>query len=207
VKRIAVLASGRGSNLQALIDAEALGELGAHIALVVSDRPDVPALARAEQAGIPTEVLPMPAFGSRDEWDLALRDRLCAAEVDIVVCAGFKRVLVEPALAAFAGRILNVHPSLLPAFSGGLHAQADALAYGVKVTGCTVHLVDHNLDAGPIVSQRAVEVRDDDDVESLSARIHAEEHRALVDAVRLLAEERLKLDGRRVTVLAPARSL
>jgi phosphoribosylglycinamide formyltransferase-1 len=207
VKRVAVLASGEGSNLQALIDAEARGELAARLGLVVSDRRSAFALERSERAGIPSAVVRLRDFASRELWDAALCERLLAADVDIVVTAGFKRVLGEPTLAAFAGRILNVHPSLLPAFPGGLHAQADALAYGVKVTGCTVHLVDHNLDAGPIVLQRVVEVRDDDDVESLSARIHAEEHRALPEAVRLLAEGRLIADGRRVRVLAPAPSL
>jgi phosphoribosylglycinamide formyltransferase-1 len=207
VKRVAVLVSGRGSNLQALIDAEARGELSATLVLVLSDRPGVLALERAERAGIPTAVLRVRDFPSREAWDAALGERLSQAEVDIVVSAGFRRVLGADTLAAFAGRILNIHPSLLPAFPGGLHAQADALAYGVKVSGCTVHLADGQVDGGPIVIQRAVEVRDDDDVDSLSERILAEEHRALPEAVRLLAEGRLRVEGRRVSVLAPAPSL
>lgn len=207
MKRVAVLVSGRGSNLQALLDAEARGELGATIVLVAADRSSAPALERARSAGRPTAVLRLRDYPSREGWDSALAETLRRAEADIVVAAGFQRVLGPAVLASFAGRILNVHPSLLPSFQGGLRAQADALAYGVKVSGCTVHLVDHDLDAGPIVLQRAVEVRDDDDVESLSARILAEEHRALPMAVRLLAEERLRVDGRRVTVLAPAASL
>lgn len=204
MKRLAVLASGRGSNLQALIDAERRGELGsARIALVVSERRGAGALTRADEAGIPTGVFRIRDFGSRDDWDQALADRLDAADVQIVVCAGFNRVLGPTVLARFRGRILNVHPALLPAFAGGLHAQRDALQYGVKITGCTVHLVDEHVDAGPIVIQRGVEVRDDDDEATLSARIHAEEHRALPEAVRLLAEDRLEIDGRRVRVLNP----
>ncbi len=205
--RVAVLASGRGTNLQALIDAERRGELGARVALVVADREGARALARAAEAGVPTAVLRLRDFPTREDWDRALAERLRGAAIDLVVCAGFARVLGRRVLEAFAGRILNVHPALLPAFPGGLHAQADALAYGVKVSGCTVHFVDETVDAGPIVVQRAVEVREDDDVESLSARILAEEHVALVQAVRLWAEGRLRLEGRRVRVLAPAPSL
>jgi phosphoribosylglycinamide formyltransferase-1 len=207
LKRVAILVSGRGSNLQALLDAEARGELGATIALVLADRGSAVALERARAVGVPTDVVRLKDFATREAWDEALAARLCAADVDIVVTAGFQRVLGAATLAAFAGRILNVHPSLLPAFPGGLHAQADALAYGVKVSGCTVHLVDHNLDAGPIVLQRAVEVCDDDDVDSLAARILAEEHRALPEAVRLLAEGRLCVEGRRVRVLTPTPSV
>lgn len=204
MKRVAVLVSGRGSNLQSLIDAEARGELGARVVLVVSDRATALALERAERAGIETAVLRLRDFATREEWDAALAERLRQAEIDIVVTAGFRRVLGAATLAAFAGRILNVHPSLLPAFPGGMNAQAEALAHGVKVTGCTVHLVDDSVDAGPIVVQRAVEVRDDDVVEALAERILVEEHRALPDAVRLLAEGRLQVDGRRVRILAPA---
>lgn len=205
MKRVAVLVSGRGSNLQSLIDAEARGELGARLVLVLSDRNGVLALERAERAGIETAVMRIRDFASREEWDAALAERLRRAEVDIIVTAGFRRVLGAPTLTAFAGRILNIHPSLLPAFPGGMHAQADALAHGVKVTGCTVHLADEGVDAGPIVLQRAVEVHDDDDEETLSERILAEEHRALPEAVRLLADDRLRIEGRRVRVLPPAR--
>jgi phosphoribosylglycinamide formyltransferase 1 len=207
VKRVAVLVSGRGSNLQSLIAAEARGELGAALALVISDRAGVLALDRAERAGIETAVLRIRDYSSREEWDAALAERLRRAEPDIVVTAGFRRVLGASTLTSFAGRILNIHPSLLPAFPGGMHAPADALAHGVKVTGCTVHLADEGVDGGPIVIQRAVEVRDDDDVESLAERILVEEHRALPEAVRLLAEGRIRVDGRRVRILAPAPSL
>lgn len=207
MKRVAVLVSGRGSNLQALLDAEARGELGATIALVVADRNGAFGLQRARARSVPTDVVRVRDFATREAWDEALAARLRAAQVDIVVTAGFQRVLGAATLGAFAGRILNIHPSLLPAFPGGLHAQADALAYGVKVSGCTVHFADQNVDAGPIVFQRVVEVREDDDADSLAARILAEEHRALPEAVRLLAESRLCVEGRRVRVLAPSPSV
>jgi phosphoribosylglycinamide formyltransferase-1 len=200
VKRIAVLASGRGSNLQALIESE-LGP--AELALVVADRRRCLALERAAAAGLPTVVVRVRDYPTRAAWDEALLAVLTEASIDLVVCAGFARVLGPAVLAAFPLRILNVHPSLLPAFPGSLHATEDALACGVRVSGCTVHLVTDEVDAGPIVLQRAVEVRDDDDAESLAARIHAEEHRALPEAVRLLAEGRLRLDGRRVRIAAP----
>jgi phosphoribosylglycinamide formyltransferase 1 len=201
VRRIAVLASGRGSNLQALIESE-LGP--AELALVVADRRQCLALERAASAGLPTAVVRVRDYPSRADWDAALLAVLREASIDLVVLAGFARVLGPAVLAAFPLRILNVHPSLLPAFPGGLHAVADALAYGARVSGCTVHLVTDELDAGPIVLQRAVAVQEEDDADSLLARIHAEEHRALPEAVRLLAEGRLRLDGRRVRIAAPA---
>jgi phosphoribosylglycinamide formyltransferase-1 len=195
-----VLASGRGSNLQALLDAD-LGP--ARIALVVADRRLCSALERASAAGVPTAVVRVRDHATRAAWDAALLDVLRTAEIDLVVSAGFARVLGDAVLSAFPLRILNVHPSLLPAFAGSLHAQADALAYGARVSGCTVHFVTDELDAGPVVLQRAVEVCDDDDEAALAARILAEEHRALPEAVRLLAEGRLHVDGRRVRVADP----
>lgn len=206
MKRLAVLASGRGTNLQALIDAERRGELSATIVLVVSNRRDAAALQRARDAGIETATIRLRDYPSRSDWDAALAERLADARVDLVACAGFGLILGPRVLEAFPWRIVNVHPSLLPSFAGGLHGQADALAYGVKVSGCTVHFATDELDAGPIISQRAVDVREDDDVESLSDRILAEEHRALVEAVRLLAEERLVVDGRRVRVTRETRA-
>jgi phosphoribosylglycinamide formyltransferase-1 len=197
VKRLAVLASGQGSNLQALIDAE----LSCRLALVVSNRRDAFALQRAAAAGIPTALVRLRDFPTRADWDAALARCLREAEIDLIACAGFGLILGHAVLAEYPNRILNVHPTLLPAFGGGLNGIADALEYGVKVTGCTVHLADDQLDAGPIVIQRAVPVREDDTVESLSERIHAEEHRALPEAVRLLAEGRLCVEGRRVRVL------
>lgn len=200
MKRVAVLVSRRGSNLEALIEAERRGELGATIVLVVSDRGSVPALERAARAGIPIAVVRPRDFATRDDWDAALAARLHAAAIDVVVCAGFGLILGPAVLEAFPARILNVHPSLLPAFSGSLHAQADAIAHGAKITGCTVHLVTDEVDAGPIVFQRAVEVRDDDTAETLATRILVEEHRLLPWAVRLLAEDRLRIEGRCVVV-------
>ena len=198
MKRLAVLASGRGSNLQALIDAE----LPCAIELVVSNRRDAVALERATAAGIPTALVRLRDFPTRADWDAALAETLLKAEIDIVACAGFGLILGDAVLAAFPNRILNVHPSLLPSFGGGLRGAADALEYGVKVSGCTVHLVDDQLDAGPIVVQRAVPVLEDDDEETLSDRILVEEHRALPEAVRLLVEGRLRIEGRRVRVLS-----
>jgi phosphoribosylglycinamide formyltransferase-1 len=199
VRRVAVLASGRGSNLQALIESE-LGP--AELALVVADR-RCRALERAEMAGLPTEVVRVRDYPTRAEWDEALLAVLRAAEIELLVLAGFARVLGPATLAAYPLRILNVHNSLLPAFSGGLHAPAAAIAYGAKVSGCTVHLVTEEVDGGPIVLQRPVEVREGDDSEALAARILVEEHRALPEAVRLLAEGRLRVDGRRVRIAAP----
>ena len=197
MKRLAVLASGHGSNLQALIDAD----LPCHMALVVSNRRGAYALERARAAGIPTALVRLRDYPTRPDWDAALAETLRLAEIDLVACAGFGLILGEPVLAAYPNRVLNVHPSLLPAFGGGLHAVADALAYGVKVPGCTGHLADGNLDAGPIVVQRHVSVLEDDTVETLSERIHAEEHVALPEAVRLLAEGRLCVEGHRVRIL------
>lgn len=204
MRRVAVCVSGRGSNLQALIDAEAAGTLlPARLALVLADRSRCLALDRATAAGLPTAVVRVRDFDTREEWDAAVLAALRAAEVELVVTAGFNRVLGPSVLAAFPGAILNTHPALLPAFPGGLHAVEDALAHGVRITGCTVHLVTEEVDAGPIVAQRAVEVREDDDADSLGARIRAEEHRLLPEALRLLAAGRLRLEGRRVRALAP----
>ena len=204
MRRVAVLVSGRGSNLGALIDAQERDELGpARLALVVADRTCL-ALERAADAGLPTKVVRLRDYTAREDWNDAVLAALRGAAIDIVVCAGFNRVLGPRVIAAYPGAMLNVHPALLPAFPGGLHAQADAIAYGVKVSGCTVHFVNDEVDAGPIVLQRAVEVCDDDDEASLAARIRAEEHRALPQALRLLAEGRLRVEGRRVRVLAPS---
>ena len=199
MRSVAVLVSGRGSNLQALLQTDLSP---AAVRLVVADRYRCPALARA--AGVPTAVVRPRDYPTREEWDRALLAVLREHEIELVVLAGFARVLGPAVLAAFPERILNVHPSLLPAFAGGMRAPAEALAYGAKVSGCTVHLVNDRLDAGPIVLQRAVEVREEDDAESLAARILCEEHRLLPEAVRLLAEGRLRLDGRRVRIAAPS---
>lgn len=196
---VGVLVSGSGTNLQALLDAQAAGALGARIVVVVSNRADAPALDRAARAGVPAAVVPHRGHASREAFDRALVDVLRAHGARLVVLAGFMRLLTPAFLDAFPQRVLNVHPSLLPAFPG-VDAQAQALAYGVKVTGCTVHLVDVGMDSGPIVFQAPVPVRDDDTVEALRARILAEEHRLLPAAVRALAEGRVRVEGRRVVV-------
>jgi phosphoribosylglycinamide formyltransferase-1 len=192
--RIAVLVSGSGTNLQALLDDPFTGPL---IALVVSDRPGVRALDRAVERDVEALVVRTEDFPDREAFSVALRDALRARDVDLVVSAGFMKVLGRDVVDAFPGRVLNVHPALLPAFPGA-HAVADALAWGAKVTGVTVHLVDEEVDHGPIVSQEAVTIHDGDDWDSLEARIHDAEHRLLPAAVRALVEGRLKVEGRRV---------
>lgn len=198
--RVAVLISGRGSNLLALLEAIERGEVPAEVVLVVSNLADAAGLAHARARGIPATVADRAEYPRRAERQERIHAALLTADVDLVVCAGFDEILRPEVVASFSGRMLNVHPSLLPAFGQTLQAQAEALAYGVKLTGCTVHLVTDDLDAGPIVVQRAVPVLDDDTVESLSARIVAEEHTALPEAVRLWCEVRLVVNGRRVHI-------
>lgn len=196
---LAVLASGRGSNLQAILDACATPGFPARVAVVVSDRERALALERAAARGVPTRCLSPKDFPDRGAYDEALA---CAAAVsaDTLVClAGFMRVLGPPFVRRFPGRIMNVHPSLLPAFPG-LAAQRQALEYGVRVAGATVHFVDEGVDTGPIILQASVPVHPDDTEESLSARILREEHRLYPEAIRLYAEDRLHLAGRRVLV-------
>lgn len=200
--RIGVLVSGGGTNLQAIIDAVALGDLAAEIALVVSNRPKAYAVERARAHGIPVVVVPMKPYPTRADHESAVADALRAAEVDLVVLAGYDRVVSGALLERYAGRIINIHPSLLPAFANTLHAQELALEYGVKVSGCTVHFVTAEVDAGPIIIQRAVPVLDDDTVETLRARILAEEHRALPEAIGLLAAGRVSVEGRRARIRA-----
>jgi phosphoribosylglycinamide formyltransferase-1 len=194
--RLAVLISGRGSNLQAIIDAIADRRLDATIAIVVSNRSDAPGLTRAREAGIETLCLDPRAYPDRDAFDRALADLLRARDVALVCLAGFMRRVHRPLLDAFPDRILNIHPSLLPAFPG-LDAQRLALEHGVRISGATVHLVTPDLDAGPIVLQSAVPVLDDDTVETLSARILVEEHRLYPEAIRLVLSGAWRLDGRR----------
>lgn len=197
--RVAVLVSGSGTNLQALLDDPAVGP---QIGLVVSDRPRVKALERARSRDIPAVVLGPQGFADRDAYTGALRDALVSRGIDTVVLAGFMRVLSASFFSAFPDRVLNVHPALLPSFPGA-HAVRDALAWGVKTTGVTVHLVDQEVDHGPIVSQEAIEVHPDDDWDSLEARIHDAEHRLLPAATRALLEGRLRVEGRLVTTERP----
>jgi phosphoribosylglycinamide formyltransferase-1 len=195
--RVAVLASGQGTNLQALLDHPVVG---GWVAAVVSDRPDAPALQRARDRGVRAVVIEPSAYDDRAAYDAALRHLLERLDVDAVVLAGFMRVLGPSVLGAFPDRILNVHPALLPAFPGA-HAVADAIEHGAKVTGVTVHLVDEQVDHGPIVAQEAVPILPYDDRDSLETRIHDVEHRLLPAAVRTLVEGRLKVEGRVVHVL------
>jgi phosphoribosylglycinamide formyltransferase-1 len=194
--RIGVLISGRGSNLQALIDAAGDGRLPARLAVVISNRPAAAGLERARAAGIETLVIEHRAFATRDDFDAALASALCARDVSLVCLAGFMRLVGARLLDAFPDRILNIHPSLLPAFPG-VDAQRQALAHGVKISGATVHLVTRELDSGPIVLQSAVPVRDDDTVETLSARILIEEHRIYPEAARTLLAGGWRVLGRR----------
>jgi phosphoribosylglycinamide formyltransferase-1 len=199
--RFAVLVSGQGTNLQALLDAAARGALApAEIALVLSNKPGAPALARALAAGVATAVVDHRAHPDRRAFEEAMLLELRRAEIDAIVLAGFMRILTEHFVAAFPHRILNTHPALCPAFPG-VNAPQQALDYGVKVTGCTVHLVDTGVDTGPIVAQAAVPVEDGDDHDSLHDRIRVHEHRLLPEATRLLAAGRLRVDGRRVRIL------
>ena len=195
-RRLGVLISGRGSNLQALIDATQDGRLDASIAVVISNQENAGGLERAQRAGIETLWMSHRGWADRDDYDLALSRELKARHVALVCLAGFMRRIGRPMIDAFPHAILNIHPSLLPAFSG-LDAQEKAIAHGVKVSGVTVHLVTTELDAGPIILQRSVAVRDDDTAESLAARILEEEHRAYPEAVRLVLDGDWTVDGRR----------
>ncbi len=195
-RRLGVLISGRGSNLQALIDAVTDGRLDAAISVVISNREDAGGLERARRAGIEAICLSHRGWASRDDYDRVLVKELQQRGVDLVCLAGFMRVFSPVMIEAFSNRIVNIHPSLLPSFPG-VDAQRQAFEHGVKVTGVTVHLVTTDLDSGPIVLQRVVPVLDTDTADTLAARILAEEHRAYVDAVRILLEESWAVDGRR----------
>ena len=206
-KRIAVLVSGGGTNLQALIDAQGRGELvNGELAAVLSSSPDAYALERAKQAGIPGYVLPR---GDARAVTAALVERLRALDIDLVVMAGFMTIVTEELFQAYPNAVLNIHPSLIPSFCGvgcyGLHVHEKALAYGVKVSGATVHFVTEECDAGPIVLQKAVEVLPDDTPETLQRRIMEQcEWKLLPRAVSLFCQGRLNVEGRKVTVLENA---
>lgn len=198
-KRLGILISGRGSNFLAIADSIAQGRIHAEIALVVSNRPEAAGLALARQRGI--EALPLPSQGlDREVYDRNLIDKLCERKVDLVCLAGYMRILSGNFIRQFPQRILNIHPSLLPAFPG-LDAQHQALAHGVKFSGCTVHFVDEGVDSGPILKQAAVPVLEGDTVETLSARILKEEHRIYSEAIELVLSGRYRIDGRRVVEL------
>jgi phosphoribosylglycinamide formyltransferase-1 len=198
--RLAVLVSGGGTNLQALLDAIAADAgFGGEVVVVGADRAGAGGLDRARDAGIPTVVRELARGDDRAAWEAGLRDEVRAFAPDAVVLAGFMRVLSGAFLACWPDRVLNTHPSLLPAFRGA-HAVREALAHGVKLTGSTVHLVDEQVDHGPIVAQRAVEVRDDDTESTLHERIKAVEHELLPSCVAALCQGRLELDGRHVRI-------
>lgn len=199
--RLGVLASGRGTNLQALLDAARANQIPASVAAVASNRRDALAIERARRADVPVAVFPRVDYPSRQAQEGALVAFLREHQVEIVVLAGYVPVLGATLLDAFHHRIVNIHPSLLPAFGNTLHAQADALRHGVKITGCTVHLVTNEVDGGPIILQRIAPVLEDDTEESLSERILVEEHRALPEAIRLIAAGRVLIDGRRTRIL------
>ena len=197
--RVGVLASGRGSNLQAILDACARPAFPARVVMVISDRERAAALARAQAAGIEAMFLNPKDFGDRETYDAAITRMMEERQVGLVCLAGFMRILSPAFVRAWRGRALNIHPSLLPAFAG-LHPQRQALDHGAKVSGATVHFVDEGVDTGPIVLQSAVLVQPDDTEDTLAARILAEEHRLYPEAVRLFALGRLRIAGRQVIV-------
>jgi len=199
-KRIGVLLSGRGSNFEALAESAAAGRIpNAEIAIVVSNRENAPGIERARARGIESRVIPSKGL-EREAYDRLVAAALEEKKVDLVCLAGYMRLLSPYFVAAFRNRILNIHPSLLPAFPG-LEAQRQALEHGAKFSGCTVHFVDENLDAGPIVLQATVPIEDDDTPETLSERILREEHRIYSEAVRIVLEGRYRIENRRVMIL------
>jgi phosphoribosylglycinamide formyltransferase 1 len=197
---LGILISGRGSTMASVADAIARNELSASIKVVISNNPEANGIDLANTRDLPVHVVDRKDGRSRLERHRDILDVLLSAGVELVVCAGFNEVLIADVTAAFPGRIINTHNSLLPAFGGGLHAIRDALAYGAKITGCTVHFVTDDLDNGPILVQRAVTVQEDDTEETLSARVLAEEYRALPEAIGLIAAGRVTIDGRRVRI-------
>lgn len=201
-KSIVILISGRGSNMQSLLDAVAAGTLPVRVVGVLSNRPDAKGLATAARFGVPTQVVDHKAYASRESFDRAMAEAIDAYAPDLVVLAGFMRILSDGFVQHYAGRLINIHPSLLPAFPG-LHTHRRALEEGVRIHGCTVHFVTPALDHGPIIAQAAVPVLDGDDEETLAVRVLAQEHRVYPLAVRWFAEGRLRVDGGCVRVAAP----
>jgi len=198
-KRIAVLASGRGSNFQAVIDAIQEGKIPATCAALITDNPKAYAIERAKQAKIPVTVIDFASFPSRDKYERALLFAMQQVNADLFVLAGYMRIVGADIVRSFPGKMMNIHPALLPAFPG-LHAQRQAVDHGVKVSGCTVHFVDESLDGGPIILQRCVNVLENDDEDSVAERILHHEHECYPEAVKLFCEERLEIVGRRVRI-------
>jgi phosphoribosylglycinamide formyltransferase-1 len=207
--RIAILVSGhgRGSNMAAIIDACQRGEIDGQVVLVIGTRREAPALQRASEKGVPTRVI-SPRNLSEEEYAQRLLHALSEAKADLVCLAGYMRLLPTPVVQAYAGRVMNIHPALLPLFGGkgmyGEHVHRAVLDSGMKVSGCTVHFVDEHYDTGPIIVQRCVPVEEEDTWETLAARVLVQEHQAYVQAVKLFAQGRLRIEGRRVRIL-PAR--
>ncbi|MDD5434576.1 MAG: phosphoribosylglycinamide formyltransferase [Nitrospira sp.] len=200
ILKVGVLASGRGSNLQAIIDASEKGDIDTVVAVVLSDKSDAYALVRADKHGIPNVHVNPNDFSNKEEYELAIAVKLREYDVSLVLLAGYMRVVTKVLINAFNGDIMNIHPALLPSFIG-LHAQRQAIEYGVRFSGCTVHFVTENVDGGPIINQAVVPVYADDTEDSLSARILEKEHIIYPEAVQLFAEGRLKREGRRVVIV------
>lgn len=197
---LGVLASGRGSNLQAILDAIHAGSIAAEIAVVISDNPNANVLKRLAETGIPAIAIDRKQFATRAEFEAAIANQLNLHHVELVVLAGFMRILSPDFISLFSGYIMNIHPALLPSFPG-LNAQEQALNYGVKVSGCTIHFVDEGMDTGPIILQEAVPVLDGDTPETLADRILQIEHKLYPKAVALYCEGRLRVEGRRVRIV------
>ncbi len=197
--RLGVLASGRGSNLQAIIDNIEAGKIDAEVAVVISDKPTAFALERAKIHGIQGVHVNPKGFAAKEEYEKAVVESLNENRVELVVLAGYMRLVGKVLLQAFSNRIMNIHPALLPSFPG-THGQRDAVEYGVRFSGCTVHFVDEGMDTGPIILQAVVPVMQDDDGDSLAARILKEEHKIYSQAIQLYAEGRLKVEGRKVRI-------
>jgi len=196
MKRLAILVSGRGSNFEAIARNIASGQLEAEIACLISNQPEAKALETARNLGLNAVSLPSKGIDS-DEYAAQVRDLLAPLKIDLICLAGFMRRVGQPLLDAYAGRILNIHPSLLPSFPG-LHVQQQALDYGVRFSGCTVHFVEAGIDSGPIVTQAAVPVLDDDTADTLAARILVEEHKIYTEAIKIVLSGRYRIEGRRV---------
>ena len=196
---IGVLVSGRGTNLQAIIEAVEEGRIEGEISIVVSDNPDAYALKRAKQYNIETQYIDFNKFKNRENYDKKIVEYLKEKKVDLVVLAGYMRILSPYFIRTYKNKIINIHPALLPSFPG-LHTQRQAVEYGVKVSGCTVHFVDEGVDSGPIILQKTVEVKDNDTEESLAERILKEEHQIYPRAIQLFSEGRLIIKGRKVFI-------
>ncbi|MCR5030527.1 MAG: phosphoribosylglycinamide formyltransferase [Selenomonadaceae bacterium] len=197
---LGVLCSGRGTNLQSILAAVDSGQIPAPVGVVLTDKPDAKALERAEKAGIPHFCVNRKQYADKQSFEEALVEKLREHGVTLVILAGFMRILSPYFVHEFPGRILNIHPSLLPSF-GGAHAHRDVLAYGVKVSGCTIHFVDEGMDSGPIILQTAVPVLDGDDEDTLAARVLEQEHKLYPRAIELFLKGKLKIEGRKVRIL------